>query len=165
MTFKSRLFSSLRKNSSSPEYSHDDAIGLLDNELPADDMSDSDQQSLLTSGIKQQLETAYHERLIAEDQAIKEAHKRIEAENIARVTAEARARAEANARMAADTRIQTEALATEQARNKARAEALAIKEADARRELDQRNLAMALFLGLVVLGLSVGFAIVVAPVL
>jgi len=42
---------------------------------------------------------------------------------------------------------------------------LSLLPADARRELDQRNLAMALFLGLVVLGLSVGFAIVVAPVL
>lgn len=42
---------------------------------------------------------------------------------------------------------------------------LALLPADARRELDQRNLAMALFLGLVLLGLSVGFATVVAHVL
>ena len=131
MTFKSRLLSSLRKISSSE--SHDDKkIATFDGELQSDDGLNLDQQPASISDIKQLLETAYLERLGAEDRAIKEAQKRIEAESIARVTAEARARAEANARIAAETRIQAEAVATEQARTKAKSEALAAKEANAR---------------------------------
>lgn len=92
MTFKSRLLSSLRKFSSSPEVQHDEEIVAPADESQFNNTSNSAQQFASRDEIKQLLDTAYRERLSAEDRAIKEAHKRIEAENIAKVTAEARIR-------------------------------------------------------------------------
>ena len=92
MTFKSRLLSSLRKFSSSSEAPHDEEIVAPADESQLNNASNSVQQFASSDEIKQLLDTAYRERLSAEDRAIKEAHKRIEAENIAKVTAEARIR-------------------------------------------------------------------------